>query len=172
MHGSTDTRGLGAASNAVEFELFFEAERRGLFRALYVMTGSVHEAEELAQDAFLKVWERWERVAVMEEPGGYLYRTAMNLSRSRFRRLLRAARTPFSSEQSVDPYAAADARDVVVRAIAKLTLRQRQALVLTDLLDRGTEETAALLHVAPSTVRSLVSEARRSMKTAVEVNDD
>jgi DNA-directed RNA polymerase specialized sigma24 family protein len=51
MQRSTDTRRLGATSNALEFELFFEAERRDLFRALYLMTGSVHEAEELAQDA-------------------------------------------------------------------------------------------------------------------------
>jgi RNA polymerase sigma-70 factor, ECF subfamily len=44
--------------------------------------GNRAEAEELAQDAFLKVWERWDRVADIEEPVGYLYRTAMNLSAS------------------------------------------------------------------------------------------
>ena len=38
-----------------------------------MITGSRAEAEELAQDAFLKVWERWDRVADMDEPIGYLW---------------------------------------------------------------------------------------------------
>ena len=154
------------------FELFFEAERRHLFSALFLMTGSVHEAEEIAQDAFLKVWERWDRVSEMANPTGYLYRAAMNLSRSRFRRLLRAAKVPLSAERSLDPYVAADARDAVVRTIAGLSPRQRQALVLTDLLDRSTDEAAELMHVTSSTIRSLVSEAHKAMRTVMEIDDD
>ena len=38
------------------------------------------------QDAFLSVWERWDRVGEMDDPLGYLYRTAMNLFRKRYRR--------------------------------------------------------------------------------------
>ena len=159
-------------SGAFAFELFFEAERRSLFSALFLMTGSVQEAEEIAQDAFLKVWERWDRVSEMANPAGYLYRAAMNLSRSRFRRLLRAAKVPFSPERSLDPYGAADARDAVVRTIAGLSPRQRQALVLTDLLDRSTDDAAELMHITPSTIRSLVSEAHKAMRTAMEIEDD
>jgi RNA polymerase sigma-70 factor (ECF subfamily) len=160
------------ASGALDFELFFEAERGRLFRALYVMTGTPHEAEEIAQDAFLKVWERWDRVSVMDDPIGYLYRTAMNLARSRVRRIIRAARAPISPERSVEPYGAADARDAVVRALAGLPLRQRQAVVLVELLDRSTQEAADLMRVSSSTVRSLTSEARRVMKAAMEPNDE
>ena len=151
------------ASTTLSFELFFEAERRRLFRALYLMTGSVQEAEELAQDAFLNVWERWDRVSAMADPDGYLYRTAMNLHRSRLRRMMRAAKLPFSPERSVEPYGAADARDAVVRAIAALSPRQRQALVLTELLDRDTDEAAKSMHVSSSTVRSLVSVGHKRM---------
>jgi hypothetical protein len=45
------------------FETFVEDNRRRLFGALCLVTGSRHEAEEIAQDAFLKVWERWDRVS-------------------------------------------------------------------------------------------------------------
>ena len=44
------------------------------------------------QDAFLKIWERWAQVSEMDDPVGYLYRTAMNLFRKRYRRaVLRSA---------------------------------------------------------------------------------
>lgn len=159
------------AGGGIAFELFFEAERRRLFRALYLLTGSVQEAEELAQDAFLKVWERWERVGAMEDPVGYLYRVALNLARSRLRRVMRAAKLPFLAERTVEPYGAADARDAVVRAIASLSPRQRQAMVLTDLLDRSTDDTASLMGVSPSTVRTLISEGHKRMRAVMEQND-
>ena len=50
------------------FERFFDAERTRLFGALAVMSGNRAEAEEVMQDAFLKVWERWGRVSAMESP--------------------------------------------------------------------------------------------------------
>src|SRR5215468_11067613 len=74
------------------FETFYEAEARTLFRRLWLVTGNRAEAEELMQDAFLKVWERWDRVGGMDDPVGYLYRTAMNLFRKRYRRAMLAVR--------------------------------------------------------------------------------
>jgi RNA polymerase sigma-70 factor, ECF subfamily len=172
MERPTASEEIHAISDSSTFELFFEAERRRLFQALYVMTGSAHEAEELAQDAFLRIWERWERVGAMDDPVGYLYRTAMNLARSRYRRVVRAARMPFSTERPVEPYGAAETRDAVVRALARLSPRQRQAVVLVELLDRSTDEAADLMHVSSSTVRSLTSEARKAMRAAMEALDE
>jgi RNA polymerase sigma-70 factor (ECF subfamily) len=68
------------------FETFYQAEARTLFRRLWLVTGNRAEAEELMQDAFLRVWERWDRVGGMDDAPGYLYRTAMNLFRKRYRR--------------------------------------------------------------------------------------
>ena len=64
------------------FEDFFREQSPNLYARLCLITGNRAEAEELSQDAFLKVWERWDRVADMEEPVGYLYRTAMTCSES------------------------------------------------------------------------------------------
>src|SRR5262245_22455768 len=76
----------GATSTT--FEAFFEAERVGLYRALFAITGSRHEAEDISQEAFLRVWERWDRVSALDEPVGYLHRTAMNVFRDRRRRFV------------------------------------------------------------------------------------
>jgi RNA polymerase sigma factor (sigma-70 family) len=153
---------------SVAFEDFFEAERAGLFGAVYLLTGSVEEAEEIVQDAFLALWERWDRVRAFEHPSGYLYRTAMNGFRSRRRRVSRAARRLLPRLESEDPYAAVDLHDEVVHALRGLAPRQRAAIVLTELLDYDSAEAADLLGVRPATVRNLAMQARASLKRAME----
>ena len=159
------------ATAAVAFEDFFEAERRQLFRALCLMTGDQGEAEELTQDAFLAVWERWDRVRDMERPTGYLYRVAMNGFRSRRRRVARAARLVVRPHRTVDPYEGADLRDAILRALDRLGGRQRAAVVLTDYLGYTSPEAARLLGIEPTTVRSLAAEARAAMKQELERGD-
>lgn len=159
---------MTVATVPLVFEEFFDAERGRLFGAVYLMTGDVEEAEEIVQDAFLAMWERWERVREMNSPAGYLYRTAMNGFRSRRRRLARAARRVLPVPGDEDPYAAADLHDEVVRAIRRLAPRQRAALVLTDLLELGSAEAADLLGVKPTTVRNLAAQARCALKRAME----
>ena len=156
---------------AIAFEDFFESERRRLFRALCLMTGDPGEAEELAQDAFLAVWERWDRVRAMDRPDGYLYRIAMNGFRSRRRRVVRTARLVVRLHRTTDPYEGADLRDAIMRALCRLGGRQRAAVVLTDYLGYTSPEAARLLGVKPTTVRSLAAEARATMKAELERDD-
>ena len=176
MNGARDattglSKPLGPSDTGLTFEELFANEHRALFRALYLITGNTQEAEELMQDAFLKVWERWDRVSEMENPGGYLCRVAINGARSRIRRLSMSAKRVLSPGQPEDPFAAADLRDELVRALATLTERQRLALVLNDLMDVPDDEAAKVLGVQPSTIRSLASQARAALKITLEVQD-
>ncbi len=61
----------GTGAVAQSFEEFVEAEHAHLYRALYLVTGSRQESEEVMQDAFLALWERWDRVSALESPTGY-----------------------------------------------------------------------------------------------------
>ena len=158
-------------SATVAFEEFFETERRQLFRAIYLMTGSIHDAEELTQDAFLTVWARWERVRRMDSPTGYLYRTAMNAYRSRHRRLARLATRSLLPSPAEDPFEAADLKDSIVRALRGISPRQRAALILTELLDYDSEEAGRLLGVKAVTVRNLASQGRAQLKRSIEARD-
>jgi len=155
------------------FEGLFQAEHRALFRALYLIVGNTQEAEELMQDAFLKVWERWDRVSRMDNPAGYLCRIAVNEARSRIRHLRLAAKRTIASAATPppDPFADVDLRDELVRALAALSERQRTALVLTDLLDVSAEDSARLLRVKPPTVRSLASQARAALRVRLGAED-
>ena len=165
-------RGAEAAPGARTFEAFYEFERDRLYGALCLLTGNRHEAEEITQDSFVALWERWERVRDLESPTGYLYRTAMNAFRKRRRRAAFAIRHAFARGDPRDAFEAVDDRDQVRRALASLTPRQRAALVLTELLGHTSEEAGRLLRIKPVTVRVLASQARAALAKGMEKNDE
>jgi hypothetical protein len=107
------------------FEDFFHQQHRGLFGALWLLTRDRSEAEELMQDAFLKVLERWDRIRDLDDSVGYLYRTAMNLFRSRRRRVAMAMRRVVRPQPQEDGLADVEEREAVARALAPLTPRGR-----------------------------------------------
>jgi RNA polymerase sigma-70 factor, ECF subfamily len=154
------------------FEGFFERERDGLFGALVMITGNRAEAEEIAQDAFLALWERWDRVSAIENASGYLYRTAMNVFRRRRRRAAIALRRMAGMVRDPDDaFGDAERRTMVASALAGLTPRQRAALVLTDLLEFTSEEAARMLGIRAVTVRVLSSQGRAALKARMERSD-
>jgi len=154
---------LDVEGHIASFELFYRSERDGLFANLYLMTRDPHEAEELMHDAFLKVWERWGRVRHMDRPAGYLHRTAFNAFRTRYRRAAVAQRV-LGRASKRDPLEDVEGRDRVDRALAALTVRQRAAVILTELLDYSSEEAGRLLGVRPGTVRGLAHHGRVALR--------
>jgi len=153
------------------FEAFYQAEARTLFRRLWLVTANRAEAEELMQDAFLKVWERWDRVGGMDDPIAYLYRTAMNLFRKRYRRTMLAVRRTVRVAPSNDDFSDAEDRQVVRHVLATLPPRQRAALVLTELLGFTTKEAGDALGVTDATIRSLTRHGRDAFRKVMEVED-
>ena len=151
----------------IAFEDLVEAESARLFRALFLITGNRAEAEEVMQDALLAVWERWDRVGAMDDPTGYLFRTALNLFRKRLRRAAVAARKVVRPSLGTDDFAAIEDREVVFAALRELKPNERAAIVVTALLGYSSEEAARLLGTTPGTVRALASRARAAMKRAV-----
>ena len=157
---------------ASSFELFVDAESGRFHGALRLLTRNRAEAEDLMQDAFLKVWERWGHVRSLDDPTGYLYRTAMNLYRKRRRRAAVALRHAIRPRPQHDPLDEVESRDMVLRALASLSPRQRMSLVLTDLLGYPSEEAGRLMGIKPTTVRVLVSQGRSALRTSLGDDSD
>ena len=97
------------------------------------MTGNRADAQELMQEAFLTLWERWDTIDRIDDPTGYLFRVALNGSRMRARAARRATRRLVAIDPSYDPFDEVDMREDVRRMLRSLTPRQRAALVLLDL---------------------------------------
>ena len=156
----------------LDFEGFFAQESATLFRRLWLVTRDKAEAEDIVQEAFIVVLERWERVQAMEDPTGYLYRVAFNTRRKRSRRAARAVqRLVTRPSEPPDRFAGAEARTIIGSALDTLTPRQRAALVLTELLGMTSEEASSILKIRPVTVRSLSSQARASMRERIGGTD-
>jgi RNA polymerase sigma factor (sigma-70 family) len=143
---------------------FFAERYERLARACLLLTGSAADGEELAQEAMARVLERWDRVSRMEDPEGYLFRTALNLHRNALRRLAIVARRQVAGERPEEPDATERRLDLR-RAIRSLPRAQREALVLVEWLGYTAEEAGSLLGIAPASVRGRLHRARATLRT-------
>ena len=147
----------GQLDDAEGIASLFAAERQAMLRMATLMVGSVEVAEEVVQDAFVVVGRRW---SSLDRPGAYLRTTVVNgcaqvLRRRDAERRALAARVP--SEEVELPSRLVELRD----ALDRLSERQRVVVVLRYFVDIPDHESAQMLGVRPSTVRSL---ARRALK--------
>ncbi len=158
---------VDAASFEVSFEVFFEREKADLYGALCLVTRNRYEAEELTQDAFVRVLEHWDRVRRMADPRAYLYRTAMNAFRTGYRHAVLVAKRRLGAVRQDDAIDDFDARDAALRALAPLSPRQRAAVVLTDLFGYSSKEAARMLGIRASTLRMHTSRAHAALRDGV-----
>jgi RNA polymerase sigma-70 factor, ECF subfamily len=157
---------------ADDFDEFFRAVYTRVSQALLLLTRDPAEAEDLAQEALLRAFERWDRVRRMQSPEGYVYRTAMNLNRKRLRRLAVRRRRSIAEGPTPDPTAIVEERSLAASAIAALTREQREALVLVEWLGLSTEEAGRVLAIDAASIRSRLSRARAALRRHTELDDD
>lgn len=140
----------------VEFPDFYAAEWQAVFRPLAVILRDVDLAQEATDEAMTRACQHWSRVRRMGNPPGWVYRVALNWSRTQLRRRAIAARL-FSHrlEDTAEPVV----EPGLVAALADLPMRQREVVVLRYLLDWSEPETAAALGIPPGTVKSRLHRA-------------
>ena len=153
------------------FDVFFQEEHERLFKALYFVTGNRQDAEELMQDAFLRLWERWSELHRIQDPQAYLFRVALNGFRMRRRRAAMALRKLAPVPEARDGFLDAEMRADVRRLLLGLSPRQRAALLLVDLLGYPSEQAASILGVRASTVRALATQGRRALRATEGARD-
>lgn len=152
---------------------FCDGVRDQLVRSMTLYCGDQWVAEELAQEALIRAWERWSRVSGMESPEAWTFRTATNLANSWFRRRAaeRRAHSRMASAQSHD--SDATSATAVRTAVAALADRQRLVVVARYFMDLSVEDTATLLECAPGTVRASTHQAIQRLRTmGLDVDDE
>jgi RNA polymerase sigma factor (sigma-70 family) len=135
-------------------------ERVQMVRLAYVLTSRSSIADEIVQEAFLKVHLAWTR---LDNPVAYLRTTVVNGCHSYHRRRgleERALQRP--------PEPTMSSPDELSDAIAKLPQRQRTALALRYFCDLPDREIAAHLNARPATVRSLISRGLENLRKEIE----
>ncbi|HEV2756765.1 MAG TPA: sigma-70 family RNA polymerase sigma factor [Actinomycetota bacterium] len=147
-------------------EGLYAAEYPSVVKLAYLLTGERDAAEDVAQEAFVRLFARFQDRKEPEVVGAYLRRIVVNLSRSRVRRLVndrrkieRAASLPQPPE--ADPVSPALTRELLMR----LPVRQRAALYLRYYEGRSERETAEALGCSIGAVKSLVMRAARTVRS-------
>ena len=159
------------------FDDFLRAELAGLARFAGALTGDRHLAEDVLSDALLTVTSRWKRISAMEHPVAYVRRVVVTTYLSDRRRTHRRRTEPTDDTELLDR-AGPDAsetvvlRDQVAHLLARLSPRQRTAVVLRYLYDQSDEQIAETLDCAASTVRSHLSHARTVLRLAGDAPAD
>jgi RNA polymerase sigma-70 factor (ECF subfamily) len=162
-------------SERAEFASWYREQHPRLLAALTVVAGSADVAADATSEAFVRAYERWDRVRGMDSPDGWLYRVALNVVRRRARRLgferdLLRRTTPRPSAES----APSALHPEVWEAVRALPDRQRAAVGLRYLLDLREAEVAALMGVTRGAASSYLTTARRTLaaRLSTDLADD
>lgn len=182
-----------------EFLLRAEPHRRELLAHCYRMTGSVHDAEDLVQETYLRAWKAYGQFKGDSSLRTWLYRIATNTCLtaldSRRRRPLPAGLGAPSSDPTGElvqhtevpwleplPDVAADPSTIVgeresvrlafVAALQHLSPRQRAVLVLRDVLQWKAAEVAEAIGTSTAAVNSLLQRARAQLEAVGPSRDD
>jgi len=157
-------------------EIMLASERRVSLLAWRIL-GDAEEVKEATQETFLRVFRHLRRFDEQLDFFGWLFRIAVNVCHDiEKRRRRRWIFAPFDQALSVasshrsadDTIAANDDAALLTRAIDALPAKERLAVILREVEELSTEETATILGIAPATVRVQVSKARAKLRVWIE----
>jgi RNA polymerase sigma-70 factor (sigma-E family) len=144
------------------FDDVYRRESVAMVRMAVLLVGSHELAEEIVQDAFAQLYERWNRV---DRPGAYLRTCVVNGCRRAHRRRRLGDRAVAGAPR---PLPAELGADHLADALAALPARRRAAVVLRYYQDLSEAEIAEALGVRPGTVKSLLHRGLAQLRQAVE----
>jgi RNA polymerase sigma-70 factor (ECF subfamily) len=161
--------GVVAETTAADaaFVAFYDRERDPLVRALTLTLGEPELANEAVDEAMARAYARWRGVGRYDNPGGWVYRVALNWARSRVRRrrFMSRALVPERAVRDPEPVDAA-----LWEAIAKLPFQQRSAIILRFGLDWPLDRIADAVGAPVGTVKSRLSRGVASLRSTLGVD--
>ncbi|MFF8277340.1 SigE family RNA polymerase sigma factor [Streptomyces lateritius] len=159
---------------SVEFRAFFERHYAELARLAHLLTGQADAADDLAADALLALWHRWDRVRASEHPVAYARGVVANLARTRIRSAVRERRRIAlfwaQREEKTENPDVAGVVDVQ-GALRRLPFRKRACVVLRHAFDLSEKDTALALGVSVGTVKSQTSKGMAELRRLLGTQD-
>ncbi len=159
-HATAPSKVLDGRVIAADFDEFYRAEYAPMVRLARGLVDTSESAEEIAQDAFAQVFERWDR---LYSPGGYLHTAVVNGARSELRKREVRRRVGLGQPRQVPTE-----RDYLTDALDRLAPKRKTALVLRYYAGLSEREIAEAMGVRPGTVKSLVSRGLAELREVIE----
>ncbi|MCC6299955.1 MAG: RNA polymerase sigma factor [Anaerolineales bacterium] len=164
-----------ANGEATAWEPLTLAHQQAVFRLAYLLLGDADDAEDIAQETFLRAWNHLKRFDSTRPLRPWLLSIAANLSHNRRRsagRYLAALTRAFREQPKETPLADASVQNneanELWRAVQQLDLPDQQIVYLRYFLDLPVSETAEVLQIAEGTVKSRLSRALGKLRKIIQ----
>jgi RNA polymerase sigma-70 factor (ECF subfamily) len=158
-------------ADADRFDEFYRSTRQRVLAYLYAASGDLAEAQDAAQEAYARAWQRWSQVGTYADPEAWIRTVGWRVLASRWRKLKNGARAyrkieapqavPGPSEESV----------ALVAALRQLPVEQRVALVLHHIVELPVAQIAAETGVPVGTVKARLSRGRQALAALLPITD-
>jgi RNA polymerase sigma-70 factor (sigma-E family) len=172
----TDAERSRDAPAELPFEALYEAHYVRLVRVAWLLVRDAGRAEEVVQDAFVDLHQRWSRLRTPGDAAGYLHVSVVNRSRSVLRHLKVVRSSPVElagAEESAEAEALRGLdRRRVLDALAQLSQRQREVLVLRYYAQLSEAETAGVLRISRGAVKSHGARGINALRTVLGGSDE
>ena len=159
------------AGDRVAFEHLVERYQRMIHALTYRMTGSLADAEDVAQEVFVQAYQQLRSYRGEAKFSSWLYRIGVNRCLNWKKKTVRReqAYEQWGAEQRADDSPANDVAEKVQRALLQLDPKQRSAIILTIYEEMSHAEAARILRCSETTVSWRVFMARKKLKQLLEV---
>ncbi|MFF5054521.1 SigE family RNA polymerase sigma factor [Micromonospora sp. NPDC000663] len=145
------------------FEEFYRATRHRAVTVLYALGGDIHEAQDAAQEAYVRAWQRWQRISEYDDPEAWVHTVGYRLLQNRWRKI----RNGIAAHRRNGPPTAAGPPSentvALVAALRHLPKDQREAVVLHHLADLSVADIATRTAVPVGTVKARLARGRRAL---------
>lgn len=145
------------------FDAFYERSFSRVVAHVYAMCGNLTEAQDCAQEAFVRAWDRRAQLDESRTPEAWVRLTAQRLAVSRWRKARRAFRQPDRALEAKASREPSPDRVALDRALAQLSEAQRHVLVLHHLQDMSVAEIAEEVGAPTGTVKARLSRGRAAL---------
>ena len=158
-----NTEGGHAVADHSGFEEFYVGTRHRLITYLYAMTGDRAEAQDAAQEAYVRAWQRWSTVSTFDNPEAWVRTVAYRLCLNHWRKAKN--RIAAYLRHGTDPDAEPPSEDTValIAALKQLSVAERQVITLHHLMDVSVAEVSAQTGMPVNTVKTRLARGRRAL---------
>ncbi|GIH20322.1 SigE family RNA polymerase sigma factor [Rugosimonospora africana] len=143
-----------------DFDEFYQATSRRVLLHVYALTGDPAEAQDLTQEAFVRAWQRWSRVADYEDPEAWVRMVASRLAINRWHRIRRRLRVRALLVTDSTTAGPNPDRVAVMAALRDLPEAQRLVVVLHHLFEQPIADIARDTGMPVGTVKAYLSRGR------------
>jgi RNA polymerase sigma-70 factor (ECF subfamily) len=150
------------------FDEFYATSYRRLIGQTYAICGNLAEAQDCVQEAFVRAWDKRRTLDMDQAPEAWVRTVAYRLAVSRWRRARKALRPPDRAYASTCPAEPSVTRVALNRALQKLPVDQRRAIVLHHLCDLSVADIAVETNAPVGTVKARLSRGRAALAALLD----